>query len=103
MSKYNVELIKTVDDSYEIEIGYNLEDILIADIKNGLAGAINKFAVVTDSNVEPLYSAPIYEKLKAAGYKTDLVVFPAGEKSKTRATRSILKTPCLNSDTRGIA
>ena len=95
MSKYNVELIKTVDDSYEIEIGYNLEDILIADIKNGLAGAINKFAVVTDSNVEPLYAAPIYEKLKAAGYKTDLVVFPAGEKSKTRATKEYIEDTML--------
>ena len=32
MSIFNVELKKVIDDSYEIEIGYELQKKLIADI-----------------------------------------------------------------------
>ena len=49
MSVFQVELKKVVDDSYEIEIGYQLENRLIEDLKNGLVGKIKKFAVITDS------------------------------------------------------
>ena len=31
MSIFNVELKKVVDDTYDIEIGYNLADALISD------------------------------------------------------------------------
>lgn len=51
MSVFQVELKKVVDDSYEIEIGYQLENRLIEDLKNGLVGKIKKFAVITDSTV----------------------------------------------------
>lgn len=96
MSIYNVDLVKTVDDSYKIQIGFGLEDILIEDIKSGLAGKINKFVVVTDSNVEKLYGRKIYEKILAAGYKSDIIVFPAGEKSKTRQTKEYIEDTMLN-------
>lgn len=33
MSVFQVELKKVVDDSYEIEIGYQLENRLIEDLK----------------------------------------------------------------------
>jgi hypothetical protein len=33
MSTFNVELKKVVDDSYEIEIGFDLEEKLLADIQ----------------------------------------------------------------------
>ena len=52
MSNFKVELKKVVDDSYEIEIGYELEQKLIDDLKAGLVGKISKFVVVTDSNVK---------------------------------------------------
>ena len=35
MSNFKVELKKVVDDSYEIEIGYELEQKLIDDLKAG--------------------------------------------------------------------
>ena len=35
MSVFQVELKKVVDDSYEIEIGYQLQEKLIVDLKNG--------------------------------------------------------------------
>jgi hypothetical protein len=44
MGTFNVELKKIVDDSYDIEIGFHLEDKLISDLKAGLVGKINKFA-----------------------------------------------------------
>lgn len=49
MSIFNVGLKKVVDDSYEIEIGYELEQKLIDDLRAGLVGTIKKFVVVTDS------------------------------------------------------
>lgn len=42
---YHCDLKKTVDDSYEIEIGRNLTNVLINDIKNGLSGNVRKFAL----------------------------------------------------------
>ena len=87
MSVFNVELKKVVDDSYDIEIGYNLMDKLVEDMEAGLFGTLHKFAVITDTNVRDPYAKPICEKMIAAGYKVDLFVFPAGEKSKTRLTK----------------
>jgi len=40
MSIFNVELKKVVDDTYDIEIGYNLSDTLVSDLENGLVGKI---------------------------------------------------------------
>lgn len=94
--KYRVELVKTVDDSYDVEIGRNLSDTLITDIKAGIFGRIKKFAVVTDSNVEGLYANKICEALKAEGYTANLIVFPAGEKSKTRATKEYIEDKMLS-------
>ena len=96
MSTYNVELIKTVDDSYDIEIGFGLADKLISDLKEGLAGNITKFVIVTDSDVEPLYGKDIYSRILDAGYKADIIVFPAGEKSKTRATKEYIEDTMLS-------
>ena len=93
--KFFCELKKTVDDSYDIEIGRSLSDTLISDIKNGLCGRIKKFAVVTDSIVEPLYAKEIYEKLISAGYSADMFVIPEGEKSKTRAMKEFVEDSML--------
>ncbi|MGN0375281.1 MAG: 3-dehydroquinate synthase [Butyrivibrio sp.] len=95
MSIYRVELKKTVDDSYDIEIGFGLEDRLIQDIQSGLVGNISKFAIVTDSNVKELYAEPIYNRIKACGYTADLISFPAGEKSKTRNTKEYIEDTML--------
>ena len=67
MSVFNVVLKKVVDDSYDIEMGYRLEDQLVEDLETGLLGKIRKFAVITDSNVLDLYAKPISEKLSKAG------------------------------------
>lgn len=95
MSVFNVELKKVVDDSYDIEIGYNLMDKLVEDMEAGLFGTLHKFAVITDTNVRDPYAKPICEKMIAAGYKVDLFVFPAGEKSKTRLTKERIEDAML--------
>lgn len=95
MSIFNVELKKVVDDTYDIEIGYNLSDTLVSDLENGLVGKIKKFAVITDTNVRDHYALPICEKIKHAGYSVDLFVFPAGEKSKSRETKAKIEDAML--------
>lgn len=96
MATFNVELKRVVDDSYDIEIGFELADRLIADIKNGLAGSIKKFAVITDSIVRDLYADGILEKLKAEGFSADIFVFEAGEKQKTRKTKEEIEDAMLD-------
>ena len=95
MAIFNVELKKVVDDSYEIEIGFGLEDKLISDLKNGLAGNMTRFSIITDSIVKDLYGEKILAKLKDAGYNADLFVFEAGEKQKTRKTKEEIEDAML--------
>lgn len=95
MSKFHVELKKIVDDTYDVEIGENLAGTLIDDLKAGLDGGVKKLAVITDSNVEPLYGGPICSALSEAGYTAELFVFPAGEKSKVRSVKEMLEDAML--------
>lgn len=95
MSVFGVTLKKIVDDSYEIETGFELQEKLIEDLKNGLVGKIQKFAVVTDSTVKDLYAADICSMLEEAGFSADLFVFEAGEKSKTRQTKEMIEDAML--------
>ena len=94
MSVFNVELKKVVDDSYDIEMGYHLEDQLVEDLETGLLGKIKKFAVITDSNVLDLYAKPISEKLSKAGFKVELFLFPQEKKVRPDRRRRRLKMPC---------
>ncbi len=93
--KFYCELKKVVDDSYDIETGHDLSDTLVDDIKSGLVGNINKFAVVTDTNVEKLYADVIWAKLIDAGFKADMFVIPAGEESKTRLMKEFVEDSML--------
>mgnify|MGYP000320696047 CR=1 FL=1 len=87
--KFNCELKRVVDDSYDIEIGRKLQDTLVSDLKGGLVGKIKKFAVVD------LYGRDIYDRLNAAGLKAELFVIPEGEKSKTRQMKELVEDSML--------
>ncbi len=100
MRNFRVELKKLVDDSYDIEVGYELQNRLIEDINAGLAGKIKRFAVITDSIVDELYARPIYDALCKAGYSADIFVFPEGEKSKTRETKAMVEDAMLEKEYR---
>ena len=95
MGVFHVELKKTVDDSYEIEVGRSLADRLAADLEKGLMGSLRRFALITDSNVESLYAVPLLRRLSAAGFPGEIFSFPAGEKSKTRETKAALEDRML--------
>ncbi|MGN0649820.1 MAG: 3-dehydroquinate synthase [Oscillospiraceae bacterium] len=95
MSKFDVKLVRVVDDSYEIETGYALEEKLIEDIKNGLVGKIKRFAVITDTVVKELHAEKILGLLRDAGYSAELFVFKDGEKSKTRETKEFIEDSML--------
>ncbi len=95
MSTFHVELKKTVDDSYEIEVGRSLTGKPAEDLKNGLIGSCRRFALITDSNVEKLYALPICRQLLEAGFKGEIFSFPAGEEFKTRTTKAELEDRML--------
>ncbi|MBO6140959.1 MAG: 3-dehydroquinate synthase [Ruminococcus sp.] len=94
--KFNCELKRVVDDSYDIEIGRELTDTLVCDLKAGLCGKASRFAVVTDSNVEGLYALKIMQALAEAGLKADMITIPAGEKSKTREMKAFVEDKMLS-------
>ena len=95
MGTFHVELKKTVDDSYEIEVGRSLAGKLTDDLKHGLTGPCRRFALITDSNVKALYAEPIRDRLLEAGFEGDIFAFPAGEKYKTRETKAELEDRML--------
>ena len=95
MGTFYVELKKTVDDSYEIEVGRALAGKLAADLQSGLAGGRRRFALITDSTVEKLYAEKILATLRDAGFDGQIFAFPAGEKSKTRETKAELEDRML--------
>ncbi len=95
MAVFQVELKKVVDDSYEIEIGRSLQDRLVSDLQEGLLGKGRKLALITDSNVGPLYGDAIAEKLERAGFSCRIFVIPAGEESKTREMKARIEDEML--------
>lgn len=45
-----------------------------------------RYAIISDTNVAPLYGEPLAAALRASGASADVFVHPAGEAHKTRAT-----------------
>lgn len=75
-----------VPDSYDVIIGKGILDRTADFLKEvGIGG---KLAIVSDSNVAPLYLDRLESGLKAKGYDTVHFVFPAGEESKNLDTLS---------------
>jgi len=72
--------------SYDVRVGSGLLDELGQAVA-ALAG-VTGAAVVTDSNVAPLYGRRAVDGIKAAGVSAAMIEFPAGEANKTLATVS---------------
>ncbi|MBR5533608.1 MAG: 3-dehydroquinate synthase [Ruminiclostridium sp.] len=70
--------------SYEVKIGRGL----LSSLGTEAAGLIQgrKAAIVSDSNVAPLYLEKVTASLEGAGFRTCSFVFPAGEASKNGQT-----------------
>lgn len=71
------------DRSYPVHIGKNL--LLEAGVICRRFHTGTRCAIITDSHVAPLHSAPLLESLAQSGYHPELVIVPAGEKSKSLA------------------
>lgn len=84
-----VRLVKTEDRSYEIVIEKGLLERLPGMVHT-LIGA-HSYALITDSNVEPLYAAPLLEGFKREGLEAHIISFPAGEAHKTRETKAMVE------------
>jgi 3-dehydroquinate synthase len=91
MARFRVPLVTTIDDSYDIEIGERLFEPLLADLEAGILPGAHRLALITDSNVRELYGETLLARLSDAGLNVSLFSFPAGEKSKTRETKSALE------------
>lgn len=76
-------------DKLHINLGINSYDIYFTDSFSALPqrlheiGAPKKLLIVTDTNVEPLYSGEVNNLLKASGYDSSVYAFPAGEENKS--------------------
>jgi len=80
MEKVHLNLKKETDNSYDILIGSNLLNKIPADLKQNNIG--NKYLVITDSNIRPLFGNKLLTSMKKAGLNTNLISFKSGEQSK---------------------
>lgn len=76
--------VRTPSRAYEVHVGRGLLDEVGPLVSNAAGGEVA--AVITDSNVGPLYAERVLSSLSEAGYRTALVTFPAGEQSKRLPT-----------------
>jgi len=81
MERIKVNLEKSHKDSYEILIGQDIMDRVGSIIK--IRNHADRYVIVTDSNVNPLYGEMMREKLAEAALPVDLIEIPAGESSKS--------------------
>ncbi len=70
--------------AYEIKIGPGLLSTLGEELRN--LGKAKKIAIVSETNVFPLFGAKAEMSLTNAGFEVVSFVFPAGEESKCAAT-----------------
>ena len=80
--------INLKERAYDIIVMSDLLDDLTAKLEPFIKG--KSILLVTDSNVEKLYSEKVQKKLKPLATNVKTVVFPAGEKSKNLATMETL-------------
>jgi 3-dehydroquinate synthase len=80
MERINVNLVRSCDDSYEIRLGHGILDQL-EGIHQAQTDA-DRFVIVTDSVVNPLYGKQVQSILSSLSVPTDIIEIPAGEPSK---------------------
>lgn len=83
MPDYHTVRVNLAERSYDVLIGHGLLPNIGAMAANLIGG--KRCAVVTDSNVAPLYAQAVQESLWSAGMTVALITVPAGEASKSMA------------------
>ena len=69
---------------YEVVIGIGLPDGVADDLLRWHDAP--RWAVITDTDVGPLYGEPLAEAMRGLGADAECLTFAAGEEAKTRAT-----------------
>ena len=82
-TEFRVELVRLVDESYPVVVGRGLEGSVAEFLADKHPD--RRAAVVTDSNVASLAAKSLISSFGSR--PADLVVFPAGEASKTREVK----------------
>ena len=95
MPKFEVELKKVVDDSYEIEIGHGLLDLVVADLATVWLENFINLRLSQTAMWNRCMHVHWNRNCWMTGYQTDVFVFPAGEKSKTRQTKAMIEDAML--------
>ncbi|MEE1158553.1 MAG: iron-containing alcohol dehydrogenase, partial [Atopobiaceae bacterium] len=80
--------VSTSSRAYEVHVGCGVLDEAGQLIRDAAEGHVA--AVISDSNVAPLYANRVQASLKDAGYRTILLTFPAGERHKRLSTLETL-------------
>lgn len=70
--------------------------ILQEDPKSWMRFAQRRLAIISDSNVAPLYAKDLITKLHSKGCEAKLFLFPSGERHKTRNTLCLLQDLILD-------
>ncbi len=93
MTDIRVNLKKVEDKSYNIFIEDGSLNHVAVRIKE--AGLGHKFAIITDSNVEPLYARDLSDEFSKNNLSNKIISFPAGEENKNRAIKSWIEDQML--------
>lgn len=79
-----ITIKREIDESYEIIFGDNLFPRIASDLKQTPIG--ERYAIITDSNVERLYADSLLNALKREELDATIFSFEAGEPNKTMET-----------------
>jgi 3-dehydroquinate synthase len=89
MIRVPVRLRRLVDESHDIRIGRGLGPRISVDLRRrGMAG---RYVVITDSHLATRHGRRLMAALRRRGLAADLLVVPAGERSKNRRVRDGLE------------
>ena len=91
-ARIHIDLRRQADDSYDVLVGIPLPEA-IEDIVRKSGGG--KVFVITDSNVARHYARAVGRSLRVRGKRTEILVVPAGEKSKSRTMKARLENLLL--------
>ena len=80
MKKIKIHFTRKQSQSYEIFIGYDIFDRIAMMIAN--TRIASRYVIVTDDCVCKLYGETLLSHLRNIGVNSDLIAFPAGERSK---------------------
>lgn len=76
--------VSTRQRAYEVHVGVGNLDTVGRVTRTAVGG--EAAAIICDSHVRPLYADRVASSLDAAGYRTAIISFPAGERNKRLAT-----------------